>query len=1186
MGSEELRIGILGPLEISTASDAVAIGAPKQRALLALLALRPGYSATTEQLIDGLWDEDPPRSAQKTLQTYVSGLRRILPTDVIRTAGGGYELAINPENIDAYCFEALVGSARKSQAEGEVAVSIDSFRQALSLWRGPALADVLSELPGTTAASRLDELRRVAVEDLADLLLESGQHRELIADLETSVSEEPLREKRWAQLMTALYRSGRQADALRTFQRLKTLLSDELGIEPSADLVQLEQDILLQETTLDPIASETASKPLPVDLAVVQATALPPSGTLTLLMTDIEGSTRLWEEHPEEMAAALRRHDELLRNAIVENEGHVVKTVGDAFHAAFLTPRQAVAAATQAQQLLRLEEWPAPITLKVRMAIHTGQYEERDRDYFGPAVNRVARLAAIGHGGQVLVSGTTAEILEDAPEQTVGLHDLGMHHLKDLSRPERVFQLNVEGLETVFPPLRSLYSPTIGHNLPVQNTSFVGRETEIAEVISLLDRSHLVTLTGAGGSGKSRLALQVAAETLDAFGNSVWLAELAPVADPELVVATVATALGVREEPGRPLEDTVMVAISDRRLLVVLDNCEHVLDACSDLTDRLVRSCPNLGVLATSREPLGIDGEQLYRVPSLSLPEAKEPSDPVAAIAFDAVHLFVDRAKAHVSSFVLDQTQASAVVSLCRKLDGLPLAIELAAARVSSLSVADIDMRLDDRFRLLTKGRRTALPRQQTLRALIDWSYDALTSEEQGVLRRLSVFAGGWDLDACQTVCSLGSHAETDVLDVLGSLVSKSLVQAEPIIGGLRYGLLETIRQYGAEKLAEAGSDEEESTRNAHADVFLGFVEFAAAQLRGPDQVRWIDRLDREYENIRAALSHLSDQGRISAVLRMSVALKEYWIRRGYFNEGLQILDGALVRTDIEDPRIRAAAVIAAGRLGNEMRRGQWSQAMLIEGLDLSRRLDHASLMSSALTQLAYAAGDQGDYESAMQLVGEAIESASRTNDPVLLGDAYLTRSNIPWPSDRSAARQDCLDAISLFSKARDPSGLAGAESSLAMLDLREGNLETAYARFRKVLDKSRESKDDRQILTLYAYIGLTEMLHGDTSAAKGSFKDGLTLAVRMGHRPVLMNNLIGLAGCASAAAENERAAMLYGAASTLQNQVQMFDPDVENLCEWDKKRLRRRLGESEFADSYEAGSKLTTSDVIRLALE
>ena len=811
-----MRFRLLGSVEvIGEDGKAIALVGQKERVLVATLVLGANQAVSAERLVDALWGEDPPATAANTLHVHVSKLRKKLrgagASEVLeRTLSGGYLLHTKADEVDVARFEELVTSA-----SGAPALVAAQLTEALALWHGPALADVDSDLLAGEGR-RLEKLRMLALERRIDAELALGRHAELIAELEALVHSEPFKEGPRRQLMVALYRAGRQADALAAYREAREILAEELGVDPGPELQALEVAILRHDPTLEAPSVTVVVEPSPVGL---------PTGTVTLLMTDIESSTRLWEEHPEQMALALRRHDELLRNAIEGNRGHVVKTMGDAFHAAFRTAEDAAAAAVEIQQLIANEPWPAPTGLRVRVAVHTGHCEERDGDYYGPAVNRVARLVAIGHGGQVLLSGTTAELLEDVPERRVALRELGLHGLKDMGRPERVFQLAAPGLEADFPPLRSVDNPSLKHNLPVQTTSFVGRETEIAEVISLLDRSRLVTLTGAGGSGKSRLALQVAAEAFDSFVDGVWLVELAPMADSELVGATVASALGVREEPGRSLEDTVATAISGRRLLVVLDNCEHVLEASSNLTALLMRSCPNLGLIATSREPLGIDGEQLYRVPSLSLPEANEPPDPEVAIDFDAIRLFVDRAKAHVSRFVLDQAQVSAVVSLCRRLDGMPLAIELAAAWVPSLSVADIEARLDDRFRLLTKGRRTALPRQQTLRALIDWSYDALTSKEQTLLRRLSVFAGGWDLDTCQSVCSSSGLEEPDVLGVMSSLVSKSLVQAEPTAQGLRYGLLETIRQYGAERLLEAGSGERQSTRSAHADVFLGFVD-------------------------------------------------------------------------------------------------------------------------------------------------------------------------------------------------------------------------------------------------------------------------------------------------------------------------------------------------------------------------
>ena len=538
MGPGGLCVGVLGPLQVATDAGPVEIGAPKQRALLALLALRAGHSVGVDQLIDGLWGEEPPRSATKTLQTYVSGIRRLLPDGAVRTVPGGYELVLDPADLDASIFEQLIGSARQSQATGDLAQATEQLNEALALWRGPTLVDVLPDLTGVTVGQRLDELRRVAVEDLADLLLEAGEHQEVIADLEAAVTEEPLRERRRAQLMIALYRSGRQADALSVYRQTRQTLAEELGIEPSPVLQGLEFAILNQSPELNSS----------LEREVATTVRKPPSGTMTFLFSDIEGSSRLWEQAPEAMATALERHDELLRFSIEGSGGYVFKTVGDAFCSVFATAKRALQAAAEAQRVLAVEVWPEGLILKVRMALHTGECDERDGDYFGPTVNRVARLEAIAHGGQVLISQSTVDVVRDRLPAGLELRELGRHVLKDLSRPEMVWQLIADDLLTDFPPLRSLDNPALSNNLPAFVSSFVGREAEVAETRRLLEESRLVTLTGAGGVGKTRLGLQVAVELLDESGDGVWLVELAALDTSDLVDVAVMKAVGLREK--------------------------------------------------------------------------------------------------------------------------------------------------------------------------------------------------------------------------------------------------------------------------------------------------------------------------------------------------------------------------------------------------------------------------------------------------------------------------------------------------------------------------------------------------------------------------------------------------------------------------------------------------------------
>lgn len=620
-----------------------------------------------------------------------------------------------------------------------------------------------------------------------------------------------------------------------------------------------------------------------------------PSGPVTLLFTEIEGGIGLWEADPGAMTEASARHDRIVREQIEVAGGHVFKTVGETFRAVFADPFAALASAVAVQRAAGTEPWPPGLPIRVRVALHSGACMARDGDYFGPVVNRVVRLLAAGHGGQVLVTGATYELLAGRLPAGIGLRDLGEHRLRDLGRAERVFQVTGPGLAGRFGSLRSLDDPALRHNLPSQATSFVGRATELAELRSLVSGgSRLVSIVGPGGIGKSRLALQVAAEALDGTGEGVWLVELAPVAESELVARTVAGVLQVREEPGRSMLETLVEAVGGRYLLVVLDNAEHVLGAAAKLADALMRCCPRACVLVTSREPLGISGEHVFRVPPLAVPPA-ELAAPGRLASFESVQLFAERAVMHRQGFTIDDANAAAVAAVCVRLDGIPLALELAAARLGSLSVSEVSARLDQRFRLLTGGSRTALPRHQTLRALIDWSYDLLNPGERLVLDRLSVFAGGWTLEAAEAVTSAGDSGGWQVLDHLATLVGKSLVQAEETDGSTRYRLLETVRQYAAERLALRAGAELDQTRAAHRDHYLTLVETAETRLRGPHEALWLDRLEVEFDNIRAALAFsAADPASAESGLRLAAGLHRFCNMRGYGVEVLEALTALL----------------------------------------------------------------------------------------------------------------------------------------------------------------------------------------------------------------------------------------------------------------------------------------------------
>ncbi len=717
-----------------------------------------------------------------------------------------------------------------------------------------------------------------------------------------------------------------------------------------------------------------------------------PAGTVTFLFSDIQGSTRLWEKHADAMRLALARHDELLRQILeTDGGGHVFKTVGDAFHAVFDRPQTALAAALAVQLAFQAELWPLPDgqSLRVRLALHTGDAERREGDYFGAALSRAARLLSAAHGGQTLVSETTALLLQDSLPAGTSLRTLGRHRLKDLAQPQEVFQLLHPSLPAEFPPLRSLES--FSHNLPGQLTSFIGREPEMAEARRLLGQTRLLTLTGMGGEGKSRLALQVAAEAVDAYADGVWLVELASLSDPDLVPQAVAAALGIREEPDKRLVETLTDALRPKSLLLLLDNCEHLVDACARLAETLLRSCPSVSILATSREAFGIGGEAVLPLSSLSLPRgpALPPDDMLAR--YELVRLFVDRATAAHPAFRFSAGNAAAVSQVCSRLDGMPLALELAAARVKVLSPEQIVSRLDDRFRLLSGGSRTALPRQQTLRALIDWSYDLLPSPEQTLLRRLSVFAGGWTLDAAESVCAGGEAAERDVLDLLAHLVAKSLVVAEPPEDGqVRYRLLENLRQYAEERLAE--TDEAESLSRHHRDWFLQFAEDAEPNLFGPQHAPWLNRLEREHDNFRKALRGCQERPADAATfLRLAGALSHFWSVRSYLSEGRGWLETALADAPDAPPAIRAKAMNGAGVLAWSC--GDFTQAATFHetDLELRREMQDGRGIARALANLGILASEKADFARARHLFEESLavyrEVGDQENVAILLNN-------------------------------------------------------------------------------------------------------------------------------------------------------------------------------------------------------
>jgi predicted ATPase/class 3 adenylate cyclase/DNA-binding CsgD family transcriptional regulator len=914
-----------------------------------------------------------------------------------------------------------------------------------------------------------------------------------------------------------------------------------------------------------------------------------PSGPVTLLFTDIEGSIRLWEADPGAMAEATGRYNRIVREKIEVPGGYVFKTVGEAFRTVFADPAAALASAVAIQQAAGAEPWPPGLPVRVRVALHSGACAERDGDYFGPVVNRTARLLAAGHGGQVLVSGATYELLAGRSPGGIGFRDLGEHRLKDLGHAKPVFQVTGPGLAAGFGPLRSLDDPALRHNLPSQATSFVGRAAELAELRSLVSGgSRLVTIAGPGGIGKSRLALQVAAEVLDGDGEGVWLVELAPVAEPELVARTVAAVLQVREKPERSMLDTLVEAVGDRYLLVVLDNAEHVLGAAAKLADALLRSCPRACLLVTSREPLGVGGERLFRVPSLAVPPA-DLAAPGRLAAFESVQLFTERAVMYRRDFALDEVNAAAVAAVCVRLDGIPLALELAAARLAALSVSEISSRLDQRFRLLTGGSRTALPRHQTLRALIDWSYDLLNPEEQLLLGGLSVFAGGWTLEAAEAVTARGGTGEWQVLDQLAALVGKSLVQADEVQGATRYRLLETVRDYAAERLAQRPAPELDETRAAHRDYYLALVETAGLHLRGPDEAVWLDRLEAEFDNIRAALAFsLADPHSAEPGLRLAAGLRWFCIMRGRSGEVLEALDVLSKRADALRPTLtRARALTASCHLLNHFGDDSTIPALADEAITIARNFGDAGVTADALAQLCWFKLERGDLPAALAQIEEAVGLARTTGDPRLMADLLGRRAVFKGEAgELDAALVDNTEALAQSRAAGDNYRTALTLANLGVYEVAAGELRPARAHLQEACTLADELGYLNMSVGLWQNLGLVELLDGHPRDARRLFLNSLDRARTTGGPSAYVNAaLLGVALAVGADGDAAVAATLHGAADEHYERAgRVFEATEAGLRDRDHAQLRATLGDAAFEAACRRGRSLSRADAIALA--
>jgi predicted ATPase len=895
------------------------------------------------------------------------------------------------------------------------------------------------------------------------------------------------------------------------------------------------------------------------------------------------------------MPAALARHDALLSTAITRRGGVLVKSrgEGDSLFAVFARATDALAAVLTAQRALSNETSPLPCPLRVRMALHTGEADLHTGDYYGTAVNRCARLRAIAHGGQVLLSATTFPLVRDALPAEVTLRDLGEHRLKDLTRPEQVFQLVAPDLPADFPPLRALDAHR--HNLPMQATPLIGREDEVARVRQRLQNgARLLTLSGPGGTGKTRLALQVGAELLEAFADGVRFVPLAPISDAALVVPAIAQMLGVTEVSGQALMERLQAQLRGQHLLLILDNFEQVTAAAPAIAD-LLTACSGLSVLVTSRAVLHVYGEQEYPVPPLALPpRAINPPPPgkrhdstlTATLSqYPAVALFIQRAQAVKPDFTLTNETAPAVAEICYRLDGLPLALELAAARIRILTPEELLRRLEHRLTVLTGGARNLPAHQQTLRDTIAWSYDLLTPAEQALFRRLAVFVGGCTLAAVEWVCA--ANSDVDVLDGGAALVEQSLLRQEDGAGTTRFVMLETIREFAREQLlasAEAGA-----VRDAHLAFVHELVTRGEREFEGVARRAWLTSLDSEHDNIRAALDwSLADLRRAETGLAITVGLYWFWHLRSHHVEARHWLARLLASAPTAPPVLRARALANAGAHAFFQSDLAAAQSLLEEGTALSRANGERWALAWALQWLGPVIALSGDPLAGRMLVDESVMLFRDLRDDWHLGGALFWLGRVAAQmDDDETARAAHRESTALLERSGDRWTCAPSYGRLGHLAHRDGDYATAGALLEECVVRMRENDDRPGLAIMLDLLGEVRRMQGDRDGAVALFQESIRLAREIGRMQHIALGLVRLAAVAAQDGDHELAARFCGAAEAMAESARASIPRVER-AEYSRTvtAVRARLGDPVLATAWAAGQAMPLEKAIAEALE
>ncbi len=918
-----------------------------------------------------------------------------------------------------------------------------------------------------------------------------------------------------------------------------------------------------------------------------------PTGTVTFLYTDIEGSTRLAREYPDALTRLLARHHEILSRSVQDHGGYVFQIVGDAFCVAFHSAGDALHAAMQAQRALHSESWtPAPV--KVRMGIHTGRAYYREAGHYDGylTLSHVQRLMSAAHGGQVLISQTTEELVRDELPAGLELRDMGERRLKDVVRPEHIYQVTVSDLPADFPPIGTLDASR--HNLPAQITTFIGREKEMAELKELLAAHRLVTLTGAGGAGKTRLSLELAAASLDRFSDGVWLAELAPVATTDLIPQTLLSMFNLREDSHRGALQVLIDHLRGKSALLLLDNCEHLVEGCAQIADQLLSACPKLRILATSREALGIAGELDYRIPSMSTPDPDHlpPLDELARM--DSIRLFLERTAAVKMGFELTEANAPLVARICSRLDGIPLAIELAASRMRALSPEQIASRLDDRFRLLTGGSRTALPRQQTLRATIDWSYGLLSEQERALLRRLAVFAGGWTLQAAEEVC--GDTRGFDVLDLLTHLVDKSLVFTDESAGEIRYRRLETIRQYSYERLGE--TDELEAMRDRHLAFFVRFAESVDENLKTGDQMLWQRRMSAELDNLRAALDW-GLQKHPDRALQIAGASNLFWTAGGFSAEGFRWTRDALERVEEAAPPAhvtaeqrslaRARALRGMARLYLSLGDNANARRVAEEAVSLYRQTADRRGLAFALVILAYPLEFLGERVAAETALHEAYEIARSESDIYVMCRALnrLGRVIVDLYADLSLPQAYLEESIRHARAAGLRSQEAQAIEILGVIASHRKDYDQAREHFWQSLNIYEEIGAPFNAILEKSNLAHLERQLGRYASALDYYRETIVAFRDIAQVGAVAHQLECFGFIALAQEADERALTLFAAADGLREKSSTpMTPDEQRYFDEQLGKVRQHIDPVRFGSIWSQGAAMSMDQAIQFALD